>query len=110
MFEGVRAMKAFQTTEEVNDYFEQQLEVLELEYEQKLQMIEKNEQQIRVTLEKQYKQQLQTLEQQQDDEVGTLKTNSAQAIKKIKLLFQNKRDTILKIMIQKQTSNYVIMK
>ena len=61
-----------------------------------MQTIEKNEQQIRATLEQQYKQQLQTLEQQQSDEASTLKNNSAQAIQQIKLLFQNKRDTILK--------------
>ncbi|MGN7479585.1 hypothetical protein ACTHOQ_17285 [Solibacillus silvestris] len=89
-------MNSFQTIEEANEYFERLLDNLLHNHEQKQQSIEINEQQIRTTLKRQYEQQLSALEQQRKKEEAMLKRNSAQAIGKIKILFENKKGIILK--------------
>ena len=95
-------MNSFQTIEEVNNYFEKQLERLHEKYTEKLQMIEDNKEQIYMTLQKQYEQQLITLEQRRINEENVLKQNSAQAVDKIKLLFENK----IQIILEKYKSDY----
>lgn len=88
-------MKSFQTVEEVEEYFEKALADLHKEYEQKLLTVEKNEQQVTVTLHLQYEQQKKAIAKQHQDEENALNKNRAQAIEKIKVLFENKRKVIL---------------
>lgn len=88
-------MNSFQTIEEVNDYFEKQLECLYQKYTAKLQIVEKNKIQIYMTLQKQYEEQLIALEQRKQNEGNLLKQNSDLAVGKIKLLFENKIQIIL---------------
>ena len=88
-------MNSFQTIEEVNDYFEKQLESLYQNYTAKLQIVEKNKIQIYMTLQRQYEEQLIALEQRKQNEGNLLKQNSDLAVGKIKLLFENKIQIIL---------------
>ncbi|MBD8034965.1 hypothetical protein [Solibacillus merdavium] len=95
-------MNSFQTIEEVNDYFEKQLESLYQNYTAKLQIVEKNKIQIYMTLQRQYEEQLIALEQRKQNEGNLLKQNSDLAVGKIKLLFENK----IQIILEKYKSDY----
>ncbi|WP_339214629.1 hypothetical protein [Solibacillus sp. FSL W8-0372] len=88
-------MNSFQTIEEVNGYFEKQLESLYEKYTAQLQIVEKNKIQIYTTLQKKYEEQLIALEQLKQNEENDLKQNCALAVDKIKFLFENKKQIIL---------------
>ena len=88
-------MKSFQTVEEVDEYFEKALADLRKEHEKKLLTVEKNEQQVTITLQMQYEQQKTAIAKQHQNEENALNKNRAQAIDKIKVLFENKRKVIL---------------
>lgn len=96
-------MNSFQTIDEVNDYFEKQLERLHEKYTEKIQLVEKNKIQIYTTLQKQYEEQLIALEQWKQNEENVLQQNSAQAVGKIKLLFENK----IIIILEKYKTDYI---
>lgn len=95
-------MNSFQTIEEVNVYFEKQLERLYEKYTAQLETVEKNKIQIYTTLQKQYEEQLIALEQRKRNEENDLKQNCALAVDKIKLLFENRKQIIL----EKYESDY----
>lgn len=106
-------MKTFQTVEEVNEYFEKALAVLDKDYEQKLLTIEKNEQQVTITLQKQYEQQKAAIAHQHEHEENKLNQNRVQAIEKIEMLFGNKKKVILenyKITYEEERKNYHVNK
>lgn len=95
-------MNSFQTIEEVNSYFEKQLEHLYEKYTAQLETVEKNKLQIYTTLQWQYEEQLIALEQRKQNEENDLKQNCALAVDKIKLLFENRKQIIL----EKYESDY----
>ena len=95
-------MNSFQTIEEVNSYFEKQLERLYGKYTAQLETVEKNKLQIYTTLQKQYEEQLIALEQRKQNQENDLKQNCAFAVDKIKLLFENRKQIIL----EKYESDY----